>query len=323
MKLSVIYSFFNEEKNLSELIRRTRQTLRQDLQLQVNDYEILFVNDNSKDNSLQVILDTPESNLDIKIINTSRNFGNAQCILAGFAFSKGEYVAYLDSDLQDPPELISEMYKKALNENLDIVHTKRKRRDGEGAFKLLITKIGYGILDRTMSVHMQQNVGDFKLLSRRVVQSVLLLNEPLPFIRGMIAYVGFKEGTLLYNREARFAGETHFPVLSRRVISNFINNALIGYSDLPIYFIIYFSILGLVIALLLSVYMIYIKFTGLAVPGTTSIILTIVTFSSMIILSIGVVGLYLSSIKKAILKRPSWIIESTIENGVLKKNNFS
>ena len=310
MKLSVIYSFYNEEENLPELIRRTRLAMR-NIGLDNRGYEIVFVNDVSKDRSVEIITEHMEQGKDIKLVNTTRTFGNAACILAGFAFSTGEHIAFLDADLQDPPELIERVYKVARDEGYDIVHTKRTKRHGEHPIKLLITKLGYAILGSSMSVPLESNVGDFKLISRRVADAVLKLNEPLPFMRGMISYVGFKSKTLEYEREARFAGETHFPVYGWRVISNFLNNALISYSDLPIYAILVASGLGMLFALLLAVYAIYVKVIGLDVPGTTGILLVVAGFSSIILFGMGILGLYLASIKRAVMRRPTYLIEST------------
>jgi glycosyltransferase involved in cell wall biosynthesis len=313
MKLSIVYSFYNEEANIPEVIRRTRQVTRGKLNMVEQDYEIIFVNDVSKDRSEAIILEHMKGTHDIKLINTTRKFGNAACILAGFAFSKGAHVAYLDTDLQDPPELLETLYKTALAEDVDIVHTQRTKRHGETKIKLLLTKIGYAILGYAMNVPLQPNVGDFKLLSRRVADAVLKLNEPLPFMRGMISYVGFKSKTVQYERDARFGGETHFPIFSWRIISNFVNNALFNYSDIPIYLILFLSAFGLLMGILLSAYALYIKINGEAVPGSVGVILVVTTFSSLIMLSIGILGLYLSSIKKAVLRRPSYIIDSVRE----------
>lgn len=313
MKLSIVFSFYNEEDNIPELLKRTRQVLTETIGLAKGEYEIIFVNDRSTDRSEQMIRDEMAAVGDIKLLNTSRTFGNAACILAGFAFAKGEYIGYLDSDLQDPPELFAKLYSVAKTEGVDIVHTRRTRRHGESAVKLLVTRLGYRILGYSMSVPLQPNVGDFKLLSRRVVDAVLKLNEPLPFIRGMISYVGFRASTVEYEREARFGGETHFQIFGRRVISNFINNALVSYSDLPLHVIIYLSLLGMLLAAGLVAYALFIKFTGQAVPGSAGVLVTITTFSSLILFGIGVLGLYMSSIKKAVLNRPNYIIESVHE----------
>lgn len=312
MKFSVVYSFFNEAENLPEVIRRTRSVIVDKMKIPKGEYEIIFVNDNSKDDSAKIILDHMKDGNDIKLINTTRNFGNAACILAGFSFAKGEHVGYLDTDLQDPPELFEKMYKIALEDGVDIVHTKRTKRHGEHPVKLFITKVGYAILGYSLSVPLQSNVGDFKILTQRVVQAVLQQSEPLPFIRGMISYVGYKEKTLEYEREARFGGETHMPVIGVRVISNFINNALISYSDLPIHLILFLSMLGLVFAFAIASYTIYTKVAGLAAPGSAGVLLLVTAFSSLILLSIGILGLYMSSIKKAVLRRPTFIVESVI-----------
>lgn len=313
MKLSIVYSFYNESANLDEVIRRTRAVVVDKLKIPKGEYEIIFVNDNSSDNSEEIILSHLKSGNDIKLINTSRNFGNAACILAGFSFATGDYVGYLDTDLQDPPEMFEQMYRTAVDEKIDIIHTKRSKRHGEGMIKMALTKIGYKILGYSLTVPLQANVGDFKLLSKRVVQKVLQLNEPLPFMRGMISYVGFKSKTLEYERDARFGGETHFPVLGPRVISNFINNALIGYSDLPIHLIIFLSIMGLGLAFIMAGYAVYTKMNGLAVPGSAGVILLTTVYSSLILLSIGILGLYMSSIKKAVLRRPTYIVDNIVE----------
>ncbi len=320
MKLSIVYSFYNEEANLPEVIRRTRLVLQEKLKMRTNDYEIIFVNDCSKDCSEEIILKHMQESSDLKLINTTRTFGNAACILAGFAFAKGAHVGYLDTDLQDPPELLETLYHTALKEGVDIVHTQRTKRHGETKVKLFITKIGYSILGYSMSVPLQPNVGDYKLLSARVVQAVLQLNEPLPFMRGMISYVGFKAKTIQYEREARYGGQTHFPIFGWRVISNFVNSALVSYSDLPIYLIIYLSLLGLGIGFLIFVYALYIKFSGSAVPGSVGIILAVTTFSSLILLSVGILGLYMSSIKKAVLRRPAYMIESVRDSVSLRNS---
>jgi dolichol-phosphate mannosyltransferase len=313
MKLSVVYSFYNEEKNLNELIGRTRKTLRNSIGLSDGEYEMVFVNDRSRDKSLEILKERAKEFNDLKIVTTSRKFGNAQCILAGFSFAQGDYIAYLDSDLQDPPELIENMYNIAHKNNVDIVHTKRTKRLGENAIKLFITNIGYAILASTMSEPIQRNVGDFKVISRRVAQTVLNMYEPLPFIRGMISYAGFPEYTLEYERQSRGGGESHFPVIGKRVISNFINNALIGYSDFPLHLIIYTSVLEFVAAIVIAAYIIYNKVAGLAYPGSTSVILCVIGFSSLIQFSLGIVGLYLASMKKAILRRPNFIVDSVVD----------
>lgn len=318
MKLSVVYSFYNEQENIPELIRRTRDTLQNKLKFALGEYEMVFVNDNSKDSSVEILQKEALKVPDIKIVNMSRNFGNAQCILAGFAHAQGERIAYLDSDLQDPPELMEQMYKAAVERGVDIVHTKRTKRMGESAIKLFITKIGYAILGYSMTVDLQPNVGDYKMISRRVADAVLRLEEPLPFMRGLISYVGYKATTIEYIRDPRFDGETHFPVFGKKVILNFLNSAFIGFSDLPIYIIIYLSVGGLMLAAALSVYVLYLKFTGLSVPGSAGVILAITLFSSLIIFSLGILGLYLASIKRAVLRRPLYLVDQVLD--YTKKN---
>lgn len=310
MKLSVVYSFFNEAENIPELVRRTLATFDK-IGLCKDECEIIFINDNSRDQSENLLREIMAKDSRVKLANTTRNFGNAACILAGFALSTGEFVAYLDSDLQDPPELIERMYQTAIAEKVDIIHTKRTKRLGEHPIKMALTKLGYAVLGYSMSVPLQSNVGDFKIVSRRVVDAVLKMHEPLPFIRGMIAYVGFKSKTLEYERDARFAGETNMPVYSTRVISNFINNALIGYSDLPVHIILWASGLGTVLSVLLAGHTLFAWIRGWTVPGSASVLLAVTVFSSLLLFSMGILGLYLASIKKAVLRRPMYLIDQT------------
>src|SRR4030042_2736576 len=182
-KISVILSCCNEERTLEELVRRLRNVFRAGLKDVINDYELIFVSDASTDRSMAILLDLAKGEKDIKIINTSRNFGVYPCMLAGMKYSSGDAVIYLDSDLQDPPEFIPEMVKVWMNENVDVLHTKRLSRSGESKIKLWITHIGYSILQKISSIHIEPNVGDFKLMSRRMVNELLKMGEKNPFVR--------------------------------------------------------------------------------------------------------------------------------------------
>ena len=267
MTLSVIFSFWNEEEVLPELITRVRKILRgEEMQNYIDAYELIFVNDASTDNSLALLTKEAEAEGDIKIITMSRNWGAVPCILAGMEHAEGDAVLYMDADLQDPPELIPQIISLFKNEGVDIIHTKRLARDGESSFKLFITKLGYFLLQKVSSVKIQPEVGDFKLYSKRAMRHITTLKESWPFMRGMAQWIGFKQTTIEYQREKRFAGRTKYPVLGKRVRDNFLHSALISFSEFPLKLA---SLMGVLISLgafLFLIYTVIQKFLGHNLP---------------------------------------------------------
>ena len=260
---------------------------------------------------MEILLSEAKNNNDIKIINMSRNFGVSPCVLAGMQYAKGDALIYMDADLQDPPELIPEMINAYRRQKAEVVHTKRKSREGESRLKLLITKLGYSILKKVSSVNIQAEVGDFKLLSRRAVDYLIQLKEKRPFIRGLINYIGFKQITIEYAREKRFSGETKFPVLSKKVMSNFLNSALISFSDAPLKLI---SLMGFFVSIatfLILIYVLVQKFLGHNLPGWTAIMVAMLFLGSLELLAIGILGLYINSIFLETKGRFNFIVEST------------
>lgn len=310
-KISVILSFCNEERTLEELVRRLRNVFRADLKDVINDYELIFVNDASTDRSIEILLGLAKGNKDIKIINTSRNFGVYPCMLAGMNYSSGDAVIYLDSDLQDPPELIPEMVKVWINKNVDVVHTKRLSRAGESKIKLWITNIGYFILRKMSNIHIEPNVGDFKLMSRRAVNELLKMGEKNPFVRGLVNWIGFRQTTILYQRDARFAGKTKYPVYSWRVIKHFLDHALISFSDIPLkvsLFIGFFISLG---ALCYLAILLIMCLFGLTVPGWAAIMAVLLILGGIQLFAIGVLGLYINAVFLEAKNRPNYIVDNT------------
>ena len=202
MKLiSFVFSFRNEEKNLKNLIDRVHKSVQK---TQNWDYELIFVNDDSTDNSENILLDL-QKKFPIKIINMSRRFGTNPCVLAGFENCSGDCIIYMDSDLQDPPELITELVKQH-EKGFDIVHTKRTKRLGEPKFKLFFTNIAYTIIHKLSDINLEKDVGDFKLISKRALDKILEQKEYNPYIRGLSVWVGFKQTYVDYVRDAREAG---------------------------------------------------------------------------------------------------------------------
>jgi dolichol-phosphate mannosyltransferase len=306
--LSMVFSFRNEEAVLTELIARVRNVLdKEDL----DRYEMIFVNDDSTDRSEEILLDEAKKRNDIKIITMSRAFGVSPCVLAGMEYVTCDAAVYMDADLQDPPELISEMMKAWRNENADVVHTVRLSRAGESPLKLWITKLGYNILHYLTDMNLPLDAGDFKLLSRRVVDQVIRLREKKPFMRGLVCWVGFKQVKVYYHREARFAGETKFPILSRKVIRNFLDSAMISFSDLPLQFSLVVGLFVSFCALLMFLYIIFEKFMTGSMSIISAMICLMLFLGGIQLMTLGVMSLYLNSIFLETKNRPNYIVKHT------------
>jgi len=306
--LSVVFSFRNEEEVIPELIRRMRNVL-DPLDL---DYELLFVNDASTDGSLALLLSYHERDKRIKIINLSRRFGTAAGVLAGLHHAKGDAVVYMDSDLQDPPELIPTLLEK-LGGGVEVVHTVRTGRKGENRFKLWITRQAYRIIDFFADIDIPRDAGDFKLLSRRAVQEVLRLREYDPFMRGLVSWIGFRQAWVLYEREPRFSGKTHFSLLgSLNPFREFVRG-LTSFSELPLYFGLVAGLFTWLVALASFVGMAIAMFTGRGgdqkLWGAVGIAFLL---SGSVLFAIGILGLYVGRIHYDTKQRPRFIIESEI-----------
>ncbi len=312
-KLSVIFSFYNEEMNLPEALVRLPKVLDEQIALKyLGDYELIFVNDNSSDRSLAILSRAAEKNPRVKVVNMSRNFGHDECAMAGMEMSTGHLCVYLDADLQDPPEVIPEMLTVWREKNADVVHTIRTSREGEGFLKLLVAKIGYKILMKLSKVPLDYNCGDFKLISRRALNEILRFKERNPFMRGIATYVGFKQEKLFYVRKPRHAGETKMPFLSYRVLTYFLDSALISFSDAPLKLV---SLAGFVVSFFsfcLAVYAFVVKFTGGAVPGWSGIMIVSLFLGGLQLIALGIVGLYTNSIFLEVKRRPRYVVESTL-----------
>ena len=302
--LSIVFSFRNEEGNIEPLVKRISTTMEK---IENWKYELIFVNDDSTDKSEQIILDLQKS-FPIKLINMSRNFGIDPCVLAGFRNSSGDAVIYLHTDQQDPPELIPELIKKH-EEGNDIVHTVRTKRKGEGKLRMLLTKIAYNIINSLSDINLPVEAGDYKLISRKALNEILKQKEFRPYVRGLSVWVGFNQDFIYYEREARGEGKSKMPLLSAGPITDFINGVT-SYSLKPLYLGIFFGFVAILISFLLIIYSLYLKFSNLAIPGSTSIIIAISFFSGILLFTMGIMGIYLARIFEQTKGRDQYIIKS-------------
>jgi len=303
--ISVVFSFKNEEENILELVERTIKVLDK-----INiDYEIIFVDDCSTDNSKKIIKELILKNEKIKYILMNRTFGTAPCLLAGLKNAKGDYIVYLDSDLQDPPEIIEKMHEKT-KEGYEVVHTKRSKREGENFLKIIVYKFAYYVLNKILSIKLEQNAGDFKMLSKKVVKTILDMNEKDPYMRGLPSWTGYKDTIVLYDRLKRYKGETKFPFfISSNPWKEFFRG-VVSFSSFPLYLIL---ISGLVSFLIfISLFLYFLIFSNL---NDNFLFLSILFFFSIIQSSIGTLGLYIEKILKSSSKRPDYIISEKIGFG--------
>jgi glycosyltransferase involved in cell wall biosynthesis len=310
MKLiSIIFSFKNEEKNLDELIKRIQTTFSK---IDSYKYELIFVNDCSDDKSEKILLELQKNN-PITIINMTRTFGVGPCVLAGFREAKGDAIIYMDSDLQDPPEIIPDLINE-YEQGSEIVHTVRTKRHGESFFKMLITKMAYKIINYLSEIPLPTEAGDFKLISSTALKRILLQNEFRPYIRGLSIWVGYKQSFVKYERDPRAEGESKFPLFSKGPITEFISG-ITSYSLKPLYLGVVLGFLSLIFSIILILYALYSKFLGVAAPGSTGIIITISFFSGILLFTIGIIGIYLARIFEQTKGREQYVIKD------IKKSN--
>jgi len=307
--ISIITSFRNEANVLDEFISRIKKTLDP---LNVS-YEMIFVNDASTDASLEILTQHAKNDMRIKVISMSRCFGQAECVFAGFEKSSGDRVVYMDTDLQDPPEIIPELIQTFDEQKADVVYTTRLSRAGEPRGKLLITRWAYRIIQKMSNVDIPVDSGDFKLLSRQVVDHLIELKEQGLYIRGLISWLGFKQVPFYYDRVARFSGKSKFPIWKSKGPAVSFVRAITSFSLFPIYSVLLCGglLFFLSICVLSSCVGISI-FSNTHIPSWVYLMICMTTVGGLQILSTGLIGLYIAQIHHNTIARPRYIIESTI-----------
>ena len=316
-KISVVLSFFNEETVLPELLLRFRTVFSKLMDEQViGSYELIFVNDNSRDKSEQLLRAELERG-DVVLVNMTRNFGVSECVMAGMSYAKGDAVIYMDADLQDPPELIPELIK-VWKEDLEVgvVYTTRIRRKGEHFLKLLVTKIGYRLINAISDVELPVDSGDFKLLSRVVVDRLLELKEDKPYLRGLVSWVGYKQVPVFYERDERFDGRknTKMRVLSRKVLYYWLDRALISFSDTPLKVILLLGLLLSFVSLSYIGVILVQKIMGWYVPGWPAIMSAMLLSGGIQMMMLGFVGLYVGAIFRETKNRPQYLVKEVLRS---------
>jgi len=304
--ISVIVSFRNEEQTIPKIVDRLESMFKG----LPEDYEIIFVNDESTDNSLALLTQCHARNPRVKVVNLSRRFGVEPGLFAGMAYAHGDAVVMIDADLQDPPELIPDLVA-LWREGADVVYTVRTAREGEPRLKLLLTRVAYRLIDRFADIHIPIDAGDFRLLSRRVVDILLRLSEPNTYLRGLVQWVGLKRVPYYYVRKGRASGTSHFGVLSRGAISTLFYG-ITGFSAVPVYAVVVIGLVTLLVATLGALVLGLMQLFG-SVPGVGAWLFAAALWLwGGLLAAIGVVGLYVTRVFRTTLGRPRFLVDNTI-----------
>lgn len=305
--LSVIVPTYNEEAGIDEFYRRTKSVLAQ-LEPRF-DHEIIFVNDFSTDNTYTKLKTLAESDSSVKLINFSRNFGNQIAITAGIDYARGDIAVIIDDDLQDPPEIMLDLLAK-WSAGFKVVYGVRPKRQGVNFLFRLLAKIYYRLISSLSETKIPNDTGDFRLIDRVVIDQLKLMKEENRYYRGMVAWVGFPQTGCVYERDKRYAGKSTF---SLRKYINFALNGLTSFTDKPLYFSSLLGFIITIIGFLLALSQIVVKIIdpSVSIRGWTSLMALVIFFGGVQLLSIGVIGVYISKIYREVKGRPLYITEST------------
>jgi polyisoprenyl-phosphate glycosyltransferase len=301
---SIVVPVYNEEAVVRESYKRLKKTA-EGLD---GTYEIIFVNDGSRDKTAEIINEICRDDPCIKLIDFSRNFGHQIAITAGMDYSTGQAVVVIDADLQDPPEVIPEMIKK-WREGYDVVYGKRLVRKGESVFKKITAKIFYRTLRRLTDVDIPLDTGDFRLIDRRVCDELKRVGERNRFVRGIISWLGFKQTGVEFVRDKRFAGETKYPL---KKMLKFAFDAIASFSYKPLKLIAYVGVFLSALSFLYLIFVIYQAiFTDNTVQGWASILAATLFFNGIVLIMLGIIGQYVGRIYDEAKNRPLYIVRRT------------
>src|SRR5437868_12613280 len=300
--LSIVVPCYNEEGCLAELHRRLSAVAKA---AAGEAYEIVLINDGSKDRTWPIMQELAERDPHLVAVNLSRNHGHQLALTAGLDLCSGERILIIDADLQDPPELLAEMLKTMDEQSADVVYAVRRARAGETAFKRGTAKAFYRILFKLSEIEIPLDTGDFRLMSRRALDALLSLPEQARFIRGMVAWVGFRQVPIVYDRAERHAGQTKYPFSK---MLRFALDAMTGFSTAPLRFASHFGLWLVGASILLLLYIGFGWLTGRAIQGWTSLMLVVVVLGAVQMFVLGMIGEYLGRLYIESKRRPLYIV---------------
>jgi len=303
--LSILIPVYNEEKNIEPLLKRLLPTINK------YEHEIIFIDDGSKDKTAQLIKEKIKNNKNIKLVSFQRNFGHQQALTAGYQLAQGDCVISLDADLQDPPEIIPSMIEK-WQKGAEIVYAKRNKREFDTFFKRQTAKLFYQLINFLSDTAIPENIGDYRLLDRKVVDFLNHLPERARFLRGLVAWGGFKEDYVYFEREKRASGQTHY-TLSK--MFNLAIDGITSFSIKPLRLAVYLGFLTGIFGFLGIIYALYRRLFlphDYWVTGWTAIFVAIMFMGGIQLLTVGIIGEYIGKIYQEIQNRPKFLIKEKI-----------
>ena len=306
-KVSLVIPMYYEEEVAKECYERVRRILEG---LEKYNYEIIFVNDGSKDRTLEILEEIAAEDEKVKVISFSRNFGHQAAVTAGLKEVTGDAIVIIDADLQDPPELIPDMLKY-WEEGNEVIYGKRKTRKGESAFKLLTAKMFYKTLNSLSDVEIPKDTGDFRLVDRKVVDVINTMPEHNKFLRGLWGWIGFKQMPYEYERQERFAGKTKYPLKKMLKLAS---DGIISFSTKPLKLVGALGIISILISIVILIYSLVsfiFKLNNLS-AGWTSIMVAVTFFAGVQLLSIWIMSEYIGRIYDETKQRPQYIVDKKI-----------
>ena len=302
MEISAIIPSYNEQDNVGLMYERMTKTLSKISP----DYEIIYINDCSKDQTLLRIKELAAKDTHVKYSSFSRNFGHQIAVSAGLDYCSGKAVVIIDGDLQDPPELIEQMYEK-YKEGYKVVYARRTSREGETWFKKATAKIFYRLLASMTSIDIPVDVGDFRLIDQVIVKHLRNMPEKSKYIRGQISWIGYKQTFVNYHRDARIYGKTNYPL---RKMLRFALDGITAFSDKPLKIASGLGIVAAIVSLLALVYALVAHFCfNSTITGWTSLILSVLFIGGVQLITIGIIGEYIARINNDVRNRPLYILE--------------
>jgi len=314
MLLSVIAPAYNEQ----DVILKFHETLMNVLISLDLQYEVLYVNDGSRDNTFNILKDIQSSNPNVSIIDLSRNFGKEIALTAGLDFASGDAVVVIDTDLQDPPELIPDLICK-MNEGYDVVYAKRTTREGESGFKKATSFLFYRFINKLSYIKIPSDTGDFRILSRRALDELNKLREHHRFMKGLFTWIGYPQTEIIYKRNQRVAGETKWHYWN---LWNFALDGITSFSTKPLKISSY---LGVSVAFISFCYVIYViaqkLIFGNPVPGYPSLMVVILFLGGIQLMVLGVIGEYLARTFSEVKGRPLYIVKEYTKAVALREKN--
>jgi dolichol-phosphate mannosyltransferase len=306
-RISVVVPVYQEENSVKPFLERLEPVL----ETIDKNYEIVFALDPSPDRTESILLQEIKRNPQIKLLILSRRFGQPAATMAGLAHCTGQTCVIMDVDLQDPPELITDLYQKLREGEYEVVYAQRRSRQGETLLKRLVAHFGYALINKASDIDIPRNTGDFRIITRRVIDELCRLNEPNAFMRGLVAYIGFKQACIQYDRAPRYYGAGHY---NRFIGSLKIGlNGLIGFSARPLFLM---SLTGLIFSgfsFIVGALYVLQKIMGAPLsPGLPTTVLVVTFFSGIQLLALGLMGEYIGRVYDEVKNRPTYIVDRKI-----------